>query len=72
MPSDIAIVRYREFIKQWDDKGWRIDIEQVKKDELTKVYAIPSPRRRLEKGWVFDEVPLIPGSQEEPIKKVVG
>lgn len=71
MPSDLAIVRYREFIKQWDEKGWRIDIEQVKKDELTKVYAIPSPRRRLEKGWVFDEVPLL-AAKQETIKKVVG
>ena len=71
MPSDMAIVNYRKFIKEWDARGWRIDAEQLKKDKLTKMYAIPSPRRRQEKGWVFDPVPLIAGEQAE-LKKVAG
>jgi phenylpropionate dioxygenase-like ring-hydroxylating dioxygenase large terminal subunit len=59
MPSDKAIVDYRRCLKQWDARGWRIDSQALKRDEHTKAYAIPSPRRRSEKGWVFDSVPLL-------------
>jgi phenylpropionate dioxygenase-like ring-hydroxylating dioxygenase large terminal subunit len=69
VPSDKAIVGYRNFIKEWDARGWRIDIESVKREQHTKVYAIPSPRRRTEKGWVFETVPLI-AATKEAVKKV--
>ncbi|ARN74740.1 aromatic ring-hydroxylating oxygenase subunit alpha [Oceanicoccus sagamiensis] len=69
VPSDKAIFGYRQFIKEWDRRGWRIDTKAVKRDELEKVYAIPSPRRRKEKGWVFDTVPLIPAAKPEEVKK---
>ena len=68
MPSDKAIVGYRNFIKQWDDRGWRIDTVALNRDLHSKAYAIPSPRRRTEKGWVFDAVPLI-AAKKEKVKK---
>ena len=70
VPSDMAIVDYRKLLKIWDAKGWRIDTEEIRRNEKTKAYAIPSPRRRLEKGWVIEAVPLIPGTEAEAVKKV--
>ena len=61
MPADKSVVRYRKFLKDWDKRGWRIDAEAQQATEGKKVYAIPSPRRREEKGWVFDPVPLVAG-----------
>jgi phenylpropionate dioxygenase-like ring-hydroxylating dioxygenase large terminal subunit len=52
MPHDKALVRYREFLRAWDARGWRIDTGSVAAN-LTKVaYAVPSPGRRSAKGWV--------------------
>lgn len=62
-PSDKAILEYRRYLKKWDAKGWRIDARAVEADLGHKVYAIPSPRRRTEKGWVFPPVPLIAGNE---------
>jgi phenylpropionate dioxygenase-like ring-hydroxylating dioxygenase large terminal subunit len=69
MPADRMIVAYRKDLKTWDAKGWRIDTDAVKATAGKKVYAIPSPRRRLEKGWVFDPIPLIPGADAAAAKK---
>ncbi len=58
---DKAIARYRERIKEWEARGWRIDIDEVARTEGKVAYAIPSPARRETKGWVLDPIPLIPG-----------
>lgn len=58
-PSDKSVVRYRRFLRDWDKRGWRIDADALQAAAGKKVYAIPSPRRREEKGWVFDPVPLV-------------
>ncbi|HHL43033.1 MAG TPA: aromatic ring-hydroxylating dioxygenase subunit alpha [Hellea balneolensis] len=61
--SDSCIVRYREHIKRYEDKGWRIDLDKFHKemDKGNVIFAIPSPRRRKEKRWVIDPIPLISG-----------
>ena len=63
MPADRSIVQYRKFLKDWDTKGWRIDADAQSAAEGKLVYAIPSPRRRTEKGWVFQTVPLVTGNE---------
>ena len=50
--------------KRLPSGGWRIDHKALEADDGEVVYAIPSPRRRTEKGWVFDPVPLIAGKAE--------
>lgn len=57
---DKTIARYRQWLDEWQSRGWRIDIEKVERDRQTVAYAIPSPARRLHKGWVLDAVPLLP------------
>jgi phenylpropionate dioxygenase-like ring-hydroxylating dioxygenase large terminal subunit len=62
-PGDAAVVKFREFLKQWDDNGWRIDMKQMAEDEGDVAYAIPSPARRTEKNWVLDTIPLMPAKK---------
>ncbi|MDE0799387.1 MAG: aromatic ring-hydroxylating dioxygenase subunit alpha [Rhodospirillaceae bacterium] len=57
MPHDKALVRYREYLRTWDAKGWRIDSAQVTLNEKKIVYAVPSPDRNKFKGWVIDPIP---------------
>lgn len=63
VPADKPIARYREFVKEWEGRGWRIDTDEVECNEGKVAYAIPSPARRESKGWVLDAVPLLPAAQ---------
>ena len=58
MPHDKALVRYREFLRGYEQQGWRIDTNTVAANQNKVAYAIPSPGRRAAKGWVIDAVPL--------------
>jgi len=57
--SDGAVVRYREWLRKWDEKGWRIDLKALREQQGDRVFAIPSPARRGEKNWVLKTVPLV-------------
>lgn len=59
VPSDKCILLYREAQREWDKRGWRIDMEEVNRNRGKVAYAIPSPARREQKGWVLDPVPVI-------------
>lgn len=62
-PSDKCIVMYRDRLKEWDAQGWRIDMDEVERNTGKVAYAIPSPARREQKGWVVDAVPMIDARQ---------
>ena len=59
MPHDRVIIQYRAKLKEWEEKGWRLDHGQL--NELRAqgdvVTAIPCPSRRTGKGWVLDPAP---------------
>lgn len=61
VPADSCIIKYRTFIKDYEKRGWRIDVKKLREELESgrKVLAIPSPRRRTEDNWVLDEVPLL-------------
>jgi phenylpropionate dioxygenase-like ring-hydroxylating dioxygenase large terminal subunit len=59
-PADQAIARYRDKLRIWENRGWRIDMDTVNRNRLKVAYAIPSPARREFKGWVLEAVPLKP------------
>ena len=59
VPSDGAVVSYRKFLKQWTDKGWRIDMETQRATRQNRAYAIPCPHRRTSGNWVLNPVPLV-------------
>ena len=62
---DEPIAKYREFLKGWEARGWRIDVDKVEHDSKRVAYAIPSPARREKKGWILQSVPLLPGAVEK-------
>jgi len=64
VPSDGAIVSYRKFLKQWKDRGWRIDLTSQRAQRLNKAFAIPCPARRTSGNWVLDPVPLVAGAEK--------
>ncbi len=59
MPSDQPVVAYREFLKSWEAKGWRLNQQKLRTQRGDIAMAIPSPSRRTEKNWVLDIAPLI-------------
>ena len=57
--SDRPAVRYREFLKGWESRGWRLDLKKMRELRGDVAMAIPCPARRTEKNWVLDEVPRV-------------
>ncbi len=57
--ADGPIAQYREHIKEWETRGWRIDVDEVERNQRRVAYAIPSPQRRTSKGWVLDPIPTL-------------
>jgi phenylpropionate dioxygenase-like ring-hydroxylating dioxygenase large terminal subunit len=62
LPGDAAVVKYREYLKTWENQGWRIDWPTLRRDEEDVAYAIPSPARRDSRNWVIDTIPVMPTS----------
>jgi hypothetical protein len=54
-------VRYREWLREWDTKGWRIDLKALREQRGDRAFAIPGPGRRTSKNWVLKTIPLLPG-----------
>jgi phenylpropionate dioxygenase-like ring-hydroxylating dioxygenase large terminal subunit len=57
--SDRHVLRFREFLGEWQAQGWRIDVDEVERTGDRVAYAIPSPARRETKDWVLDPVPTL-------------
>jgi len=64
VPGDSVLLRYREFLADWDARGWRIDSQRLSEERLGTAFAIPSPARRESGNWVLDPIPLEPGGQQ--------
>ncbi len=72
VPADKAIGRYREFCRDWENRGWRIDVRKVHEDQDRVAYTIPSPARRTSSSWVLPAVPLLPAKAKAKVKAVAG
>jgi phenylpropionate dioxygenase-like ring-hydroxylating dioxygenase large terminal subunit len=62
MPQDKPVIRYRQFLKDWEDMGWRIDQKSYRAQRGDVAFAIPSPDRRSSKGWILDQIPTVPAA----------
>lgn len=62
-PGDAVIVKYREDLADWQQRGWRIDWDSLKATEHKAGYCIPSPARRDSGNWVLEPVPLLPAAE---------
>ena len=67
-PSDYPVGRYRERLKEWQARGWRIDSDKVNALGAHTAFAIPSPERRERKGWVIDAIPLLPATPARAVE----
>ena len=67
-PSDYPVGRYRERLKEWQARGWRIDSDKVDALGAHTAFAIPSPKRRERKGWVIDAIPLLPATPARAVE----
>jgi len=65
-PADKPVLKYREFLGNWDERGWRVDWEELQKKRGDIAFAIPCPARRTEKNWVLDTVPLVEVPKAKP------
>ena len=63
-PGDKPVARYRDFLDEWNAKGWRIDTKALQENRGDIAYAIPSPDRRNSSNWVLDSVPLLPATNK--------
>lgn len=61
MVGDEGVGLYRKHLKEWEQRGWRLNLEVLREKAGDVAYAIPSPARRLAKNWVLDAVPLVAG-----------
>jgi hypothetical protein len=59
LSGDAAVVSYRECLRDWDNRGWRIDFKALRDQQKGVAFAIPCPARRDSGNWVLDPVPLV-------------
>jgi phenylpropionate dioxygenase-like ring-hydroxylating dioxygenase large terminal subunit len=56
-PEEQAMAQYRKQLRQWEDKGWRIDTAALERLGETRTCVIPSPARRTGGRWIMPVVP---------------
>jgi len=61
VPADKPIVRYRQYLEEWQKKGWRLDLEKLRSMRGEAACAIPCPDRRVHKNWVLPAAPVMGG-----------
>jgi phenylpropionate dioxygenase-like ring-hydroxylating dioxygenase large terminal subunit len=65
--ADALTMHYRERLREWTARGWRIDSDAIARVRArTRVLTIPCPARREQKAWVLDTVPLVPTGDDAP------
>ena len=72
LPADQCILMYRESLKDWESRGWKIDTRTVADNAKSTAYAIPSPARHEQKGWVLDSIPLKAAPKKSAPLKAAG
>jgi len=58
VPADEPCIKYRKLLSGWEKNGWKIDTKAVQNEQGKKAFAIPSPERKKQKGWVLDKIPV--------------
>ncbi len=60
VPADDIIMDYRRARRDWQQRGWRMDLKSMRENKGRIAYAIPSPaRREHEDIWSVTAVPLL-------------
>ena len=69
LPQDKPVLRYRQFLQDWQDRGWCIDQKSYREQKGDVAFAIPCPQRRTSKNWVLETLPLRPAAQAAAVAK---
>jgi phenylpropionate dioxygenase-like ring-hydroxylating dioxygenase large terminal subunit len=69
LPQDKPVVRYRQFLQEWEDRGWRVDQKSFRDQRGDVAFAIPSPQRRTSKNWVLEALPMRPAAESAATAK---
>ena len=59
VPADRPIVRYRQYLNEWQERGWRLDLGKLRAMRGDVAVAIPCPDRRVHKNWVLPPAPTV-------------
>ncbi len=59
VPADKPVVRYRQYLDEWEQRGWRLDLQKLRSLRGDVAVAIPCPGRRLQKNWVLAAAPTL-------------
>jgi hypothetical protein len=60
VPADDVLMVYRQRLKEYEQRGWRMDLDRLRSNKGRVAYAIPSPgRRENPQGWAVTPVPLL-------------
>ncbi len=59
VPADDILMIYRRKLKEWEARGWRMDLQKIEEDRGRIAYAIPSPDRRSGEKWPIPPIPTI-------------
>ena len=57
--SDEMVLRYRAHLREWEQRGWRLDRQKLLSTDLDTAYAIPSPGRRETGNRVLEAAPCV-------------
>jgi phenylpropionate dioxygenase-like ring-hydroxylating dioxygenase large terminal subunit len=62
VPADDIIMHYRQKLADWQQRGWRLDVETIERNRGRVAYTIPGPARRLDPGdWAVTPAPVLRG-----------
>lgn len=60
VPADDVIMNYRQRLHDWEQRGWRLDVDTLKRNRGRVAYSIPSPARRQDpQGWAVTAAPVV-------------
>jgi hypothetical protein len=68
--DDAIMARYRQRLAEWEQRGWKIDLDALRATARKTAYAIPGPERRTQKGWVLPSVPLVAADAARDGRKI--
>ena len=57
--TDAPVIEFRNFLKAWQAKGWRLNQELLIQQRGNTATAIASPNRCNNRNWVLDTAPLL-------------
>ncbi len=60
VPADDVLMVYRQRLKEYEERGWRLDLDELRRNKGRVAYAVPSPGRgENPHDWAITRVPVL-------------